>query len=52
MIPVHLEFFLFLFLVFIYLFLAASGLSCGVRAPECVGSVVAARGLCSCGVRA
>ena len=38
--------------LFIYLFLAESGLSCSTRALSlrCVGSVVAALGLSSCGM--
>ena len=32
-------------LLWVFFFLAASGLSCGTWAPECVGSLVVARGL-------
>ena len=42
-------FFFFFKYLFIYLFLAASSLSCGTRAPQFMGSLVAAPGL-SCPV--
>ena len=44
-------YFLYLF-IYSFIHLVALGLSCGTRAPEHAGSVVAASGLSSCGARA